>query len=219
MNALPLVARELRIRARQKTTYWTRCAIGGLAMMAAAGEMMTSANATNPNLVGQATFRMVSWLGFLLACGCALVTADALSRERREGTLGLLLLTKLKGYDVVLGKLCASGLMASFALFGILPALGIVVLAGGVSRGQFERTALALLNAIFLFLVVGTWISSRSESADSGRSRGVDFVDRGIRMAELAANRMERQTAKTEMATVGGARGAGDGSGAKNDAE
>src|SRR6185503_6919235 len=130
MNALPLIVRELRIRARQKTTYWTRCAIGGLAMMAAAAETMTFANATNPNLVGQSTFRIVSWLAFLLAGGCALVTADTLSRERREGTLGLLLLTKLKGYDVVLGKLCASGLTASFALFGILPALGLVVLAG-----------------------------------------------------------------------------------------
>src|SRR5256885_10869845 len=89
MNALPLIARDLRIRARQKTTYWTRCGVGGLALMAAAAEMMMSANATNPNLVGRSTFRIVSWLGFLLACGCALVTADTLSRERREGTLGL----------------------------------------------------------------------------------------------------------------------------------
>ena len=142
-------------------------------MMAAAAETMTFANATNPNLVGQSTFRIVSWLAFLLAGGCALVTADTLSRERREGTLGLLLLTKLKGYDVVLGKLCASGLTASFALFGILPALGLVVLAGGVSRGQFGRTSLALLDAIFLFLVVGMWISSRSENQGEAMRKAV----------------------------------------------
>jgi ABC-type transport system involved in multi-copper enzyme maturation permease subunit len=163
MNVLPVIARELRLRSRQKTTYWTRCAVGGLAMMAAIEEMVASPNSTNPGLVGQSTFRIVTWLGFLLACGCALVTADTLSRERREGTLGLLLLTKLKGYDIVLGKLCASALTASFALFGLLPALGLVVLAGGVSQGQLGRTSLALLDAIFLCLSVGMWVSSRSE--------------------------------------------------------
>ena len=35
-------------------------------------------------------------------------TADCLSEEKREGTLGLLFLTDLKGYDVVLGKLVAT---------------------------------------------------------------------------------------------------------------
>ena len=35
-------------------------------------------------------------------------TADCLSEEKREGTLGLLFLTDLKGYDVVFGKLVAT---------------------------------------------------------------------------------------------------------------
>ena len=37
-------------------------------------------------------------------------TADCLSEEKREGTLGLLFLTDLKGYDVVLGKVAATSL-------------------------------------------------------------------------------------------------------------
>ena len=40
---------------------------------------------------------------FCLLAGVFL-TADCLSEEKREGTLGLLFLTSLKGYDVVLGK-------------------------------------------------------------------------------------------------------------------
>jgi hypothetical protein len=164
MNFLPVIARELRLRSRQRTTYWIRCALAGMAAMVAVQEMVVSANASNPNVVGETTFRVVAWLGFFLACGCALVTADTLSRERREGTLGLLLLTKLKGYDVVLGKLCASGLTASYALVGFLPALGLVILAGGVSRFQFGRTSLALLDALFLFLAIGIWVSSRSQN-------------------------------------------------------
>jgi ABC-type transport system involved in cytochrome c biogenesis permease component len=115
MNSLPVIARELRLTSRQANTYWMRCGVAAIAAMAAVQEMVLSANATNPNLVGEATFRAVSGLGFFLACGCVLLTADTLSRERRDGTLGLLLLTKLKGYDIVLGKLCASGLTASYA--------------------------------------------------------------------------------------------------------
>jgi len=50
-----------------------------------------------------------------LAFACALlagpvVIADCLCEEKREGTLGLLFLTNLKGHDVVLGKLFATSL-------------------------------------------------------------------------------------------------------------
>ena len=44
--------------------------------------------------------------GLCLLAG-VLLTADCLSEEKREGTLGLLFLTDLKGYDVVLGKFMA----------------------------------------------------------------------------------------------------------------
>src|SRR5207302_10289715 len=86
----------------------------------------------------------------MVVCGSAFVTADSISRERREGTLGILLLTRLKTYDVVLGKLCAAGTTTYYALFGFVPALAIMVLAGGVSGGELGRTALALVNGVFL---------------------------------------------------------------------
>jgi hypothetical protein len=37
-------------------------------------------------------------------------TADCVNQERREGTLGLLFLTNLRRYDVVLGGLASTGL-------------------------------------------------------------------------------------------------------------
>jgi len=37
--------------------------------------------------------------GFTLLCGVFL-TSDCLSEEKREGTLGLLFLTDLKGFDI-----------------------------------------------------------------------------------------------------------------------
>jgi len=46
---------------------------------------------------------------FVLACAACALTADTLSGESREGTLGLLFLTDLRSWDVTLGKLASAG--------------------------------------------------------------------------------------------------------------
>ena len=48
-------------------------------------------------------------------------TADCLSEEKREGTLGLLFLTDLTGYDVVLGKLSATSVNAFYGFWRCCP--------------------------------------------------------------------------------------------------
>src|SRR3954467_11570179 len=148
----PVIDRELRLRARQAGTYWGRCAVAGLAVLICMGEIEAVSATVKPFQAGAATFRAVSWLAFLAACTVTLVTADCLSRERREGTLGLLLLTDLKGLDVVLGKLCVAGLTAAYVLVGFLPAVGLVLLMGGISYEEVGRMALALLNTAFVAL-------------------------------------------------------------------
>jgi hypothetical protein len=167
----PVIDRELRLRARQGLTYWGRCAVAALAILVTMEEIEATSGSVTAAQAGAATFSAVSWLAFLVACVSTLVTADCLSRERREGTLGLLLLTDLKGLDVVLGKLCVAGLSAAYALVGFLPAVGLVVLMGGVGLGEIGRTALALLNAAFVALAAGMWVSGRSQSR-SGAARG-----------------------------------------------
>jgi hypothetical protein len=164
MNTFPVIDRELRMRARQGATYWSRCGVAAMAGIIGVQEMVLTPNSSSPTAVGTAAFQAVSWLGFMVACICSLVTADSLSRERREGTLGLLLLTELKSYDVVLGKLSASGLTACYALIGFLPALALLVLDGGVTGWELARTALALLNTVVIALAAGMWVSSRTQS-------------------------------------------------------
>ena len=61
------------------------------------------------------------------------LTADSLSGEKREGTLGLLFLTDLKGYDVVFGKLIATSLNGFYALLAIFPVLALPLVMGGVT--------------------------------------------------------------------------------------
>ena len=59
-----------------------------------------------------------------------------MSEEKREGTLGLLFLTDLKGYDVVAGKLVANSLNGFYALMAILPVVALALLMGGLTGMQ-----------------------------------------------------------------------------------
>src|SRR5204862_8142029 len=92
-------------------------------------------------------------------------TADSLSEEKREATLGLLFLTDLKGYDVVLGKLTATSLNGFFGLVAIMPILAIPLLMGGIASGEFWRMALVLLVTFLFSLAIGVFVSALSWNA------------------------------------------------------
>src|SRR5213596_3425575 len=161
MTFLPVVDRELRVAARRRGTYWTRllfavvCAgIVGLVLMFA----WAMRGGTSGVGAGLFHFLTLIALGFSAFAGVFL-TADCLSEEKREGTLGLLFLTDLKGYDVVLGKLMARSLSAVHGLLAIFPVLAITLTLGGVSAAEFWRMALVLLNTIFFSLSAGMFVS------------------------------------------------------------
>src|SRR6266567_930824 len=116
-------------------------------------------------LDGSGLFWLLGWLSFIycLVTGAG-TTADCLSEEKREGTLGLLFLTDLKGYDVVLGKLLAISLNNFYGLVAIFPPLGITLLLGGVTAGEFWRLTLLSINTLFFSLAIGMLISSLSRA-------------------------------------------------------
>jgi ABC-type transport system involved in multi-copper enzyme maturation permease subunit len=115
---------------------------------------------------GQSVFSALSHCLYILALLAGVfLAADGISEERREGTLGFLFLTDLKGYDVVLGKFMAAGLNAFYSLLAIFPILSICLMAGGTTAGEFVRMALALTNALVFSIAAGLWVSSRSQSS------------------------------------------------------
>ena len=162
MSFLPIVERELRERARWRSTYWVRGSAAFLAAGISAFILMFITAAT-PGAEGKLALEILAWLAFPFAVLEGLRnTADSLSQEKREGTLGLLFLTDLKGFDVVLGKFFASSLTSFYALIAIIPALAIPVLLGGVTGADFWRLVLSLMNALFFSLTAGTFVSSIS---------------------------------------------------------
>ena len=88
--------------------------------------------------------KWLAWLPFVAALLMGLASADSINRERREGTLGLLLLTDLTPVQIVSGKMLSCGLTSFVALLGFLPALMIPVLAGGVRCSKKGARALPM---------------------------------------------------------------------------
>lgn len=90
-----------------------------------------------------------------------MLTADCLSRERREGTMGLLFLTPLRPGDVVMAKLLAHGFRAALVFLGAMPVLMLPVLLGGLSWLDVARAALLDAGALVIALTAGLWASTR----------------------------------------------------------
>jgi len=91
-----------------------------VASMAAVQEIMLSSGSIAPTSLANHFWRH-KLDGLYGRVRVGLCYADSISRERREGTLGILLLTRLKTFDVVLGKLCSAGTTTYYALFGFAP--------------------------------------------------------------------------------------------------
>jgi ABC-type transport system involved in cytochrome c biogenesis permease component len=160
MTFLPIVARELRVGARRRWTYWGRFSAALLALIAA-GIVLLANDSPNQNDIGQAMFITLAFLVFFyVAILGTQLTCDCLSSERREGTLGLLFLTDLRGHDIVFGKLAATSLHAVYSVLSLIPVLAIPLLLGGVSNAEVWRVALVSANLLFFFLSVGIFSSS-----------------------------------------------------------
>jgi ABC-type transport system involved in multi-copper enzyme maturation permease subunit len=175
MTFLPIVHRELRAAARRRSTFrvrwWTTVIAMGMTFISLALVSLGSGRNAGAPMFSVLTFYA---FGLCLLAG-VFFTAHALTEEKREGTLGLLFLTDLKGYDVVLGKFAAVSLNAFYALLALMPMTALPLLLGGVTGAEFWRMALALINALFFSLAAGLCVSAcmRDSQKAMGNTLGV----------------------------------------------
>jgi ABC-type transport system involved in multi-copper enzyme maturation permease subunit len=74
----------------------------------------------------------------------SLSAAGAITQEKDRRTFVLLLLTDLRNYEIVLGKLLGSLLQITLLLAGMLPVLSLILLLGGVAPEQVIQAMLIL---------------------------------------------------------------------------
>jgi len=173
MTFLPVVERELRVAARKRSTFWLRIAAALVALVIGCAFLLLTKVGFGFGAVnlGRGLFAVLTWLGLAAALSAGLFfTSDCLSEEKRDGTIGFLFLTDLRGYDVVLGKLLATSLRGFYALLAVLPVLAVTLLMGGVTGGQFWKTSLGLLNALLISLGAGLFVSAISRDSQKALS-------------------------------------------------
>jgi ABC-type transport system involved in cytochrome c biogenesis permease component len=159
MTLFPIVERELRVAARKKSTYYYRLVAAFIAVVV--GTIIVETMPLDEG--GARLFRILSWLAIIYALLAGTqATADSISSEKREGTLGLLFLTDLRGADIVLGKLAATSMDTFYGLLGLLPVLALPLLMGGVGGGEFWRMVLVILALLLLSVSCGLFASSIS---------------------------------------------------------
>ena len=109
--------------------------------------------------------QIVPMLTFIMLMVCLFagvhLTSDSIAKEKREGTLGLLFLTHLTSFQIVIGKLIAHGLMGFYSVLIVVPLLSLIMIVGGVQWLDVMAIAVAGFNTLFFSCAVGLYASSR----------------------------------------------------------
>src|SRR3989442_1335794 len=162
MIVLPVISRELRASARHSFTYNLRTL--GVAALLLASLFFGINHGFGPTMGGQLFGSLHFTLFAAIWILVPLLTADCISRERREGTLGLLFMTKLKASDIVVAKGLAHGLRAMTLWLAVLPVVTIPFLLGGLSWGEALLSFSINFSAICCALAAGLLASSWSRT-------------------------------------------------------
>lgn len=161
MNVQPLIIRELRAESRRANTYWVRALAP--AAITALFAWATVTYRGHPNSLGPHLFNSLStaFITAILVIVSAL-TSDSISREKREGTLGLLFLTPLSDNELVIGKALIHLLRAIPIILAVAPIIGLPFLVGGISTNALFSLAADAVRAILIAIAAGIFSSVRN---------------------------------------------------------
>jgi ABC-type Na+ efflux pump permease subunit len=95
----------------------------------------------------------------LLLFFAALSAASTITQEKDRRTFVLLLLTDLRNYEIVLGKLLGSLLQIILFLAATVPLLALLLLLGGIAPAQVGQAALVLFTAALAAGSLGTLVA------------------------------------------------------------
>lgn len=154
MNLAPVIVRELRAEARNRLNYLLRV-LGAAALSVFCFIMFWDDAGHERGYEIFSALGAFTFLGILVIV--PLMTADCISREKREGTIGLLFLTPLTASEIVIGKGIIHALRALVLIAATIPIIAMPFLIGGIRLADvlrilcLEGTGLALtLSAGFL---------------------------------------------------------------------
>ena len=152
----PIFMRELVTVPRRASHYASRAALLGLIGVLGATAWQATVGFTHEATLGEAArfglllFQIVVYVQLLLLIFfAALSAASAVSQEKDRRTFVLLLITDMRDYEIVLGKLLGSLLPITVLLLVSVPALSLMLLLGGIDPHQVIQAAVVMLTTAF----------------------------------------------------------------------
>lgn len=156
-----MIVRELRAESRNLFNYWSRIIAASVVITVFIIVMLDQR--LNPAQLGARLFYMLTtWLFFSIIALVPVLTADCISREKREGTLGLLFLTPLTANEIVLGKSLIHMLRAVTLVLAALPIISLPFLLGGVTGEGIVRAVILNVSGLLVALAAGMCASIRN---------------------------------------------------------
>jgi hypothetical protein len=143
---LALLTRSLRQDARQLRNHIFRLSFVGFIYMAMLWAMLTADQFGAPGLN---FFSVITWLNAVfITCAGIGFFATAITEEKEEEVLGLLMMAGLNPIGILLGKSTSRLIQASMLLIVQFPFTLLAVTLGGVTPHQILAAYLALLSLI-----------------------------------------------------------------------
>jgi hypothetical protein len=156
MNLFPIVTRELRCLNWQRGFYRERFGVGAAAGAGLGALILADHFGGNIKMVPTAMAVLLASVGPFMVFILGLHGAGSLlAAERREGTLPLLLMTRLSGWDIIFGKLLQSVLKQGMVFLAAIPGLVLPLLAIGFGYTELSFLVLAYGNVLFFSLALG----------------------------------------------------------------
>lgn len=167
----PVLLRELRGRLRTPRSYWLLC--GALLLVAVIAILIYTADYADS--AGQSLFNAdAGHTVFLALIVTALISvtviaplmaASSIAGERERQTFELVLLTQLRPFDIVIGKIAATMAYCLLFVTALTPLMAMTFLIGGVDIGELVINYVIIMSGALLFTCVGVYWSCRTHTA------------------------------------------------------
>jgi ABC-type Na+ efflux pump permease subunit len=179
----PIFVRELTTVPRAKSHYATRAALIGLLTVLGITVWQASvgfdrvAGLGETARFGQLLFQLSVFVELvLLVFFAALSAASAVSQEKDRRTFILLLLTDMRDYEIVVGKLIGALLPITVLMLVSVPVLALFLLLGGIDPGQVVQAGVVLLTTAFAAGSVGGLVALWRERTFESLALSVLFL-------------------------------------------
>jgi ABC-type transport system involved in multi-copper enzyme maturation permease subunit len=185
MNSLPVIVRELRSQARGGSIHRLRL-VSALALTATVGLLLLGGRGSAPQAGAHIFVAAHCVVLVLMGIFIPVAVADSIAREKREGTLGLLLLTELSSDEVAVAKGLVNALRSFSILLAAIPIMVVPVFQGGVQGMDVATVVVFESSALVLALAGGILASSITESAGWAMFLSVVFTAAFVALLAVA---------------------------------